>query len=175
MIFSDGRRIRFVDVKRMYGHAPRLEGFPDIQVEGVIWHMVHPDDQAIAATLEAGTRVEVRIDVERRARLSLSHSASHLVFLGISHHRPDAIPGILGCHIKPNGARFDFKVAERFSPDDVDAITAYANMLVIRNAPIWIEPHSQYPDARVWHCEEHAMPCGGTHLESAGPVGPVKV
>jgi alanyl-tRNA synthetase len=172
---ADGRVVRFVEAKRMYGHAPQLEGFPDIQVEGVIWHMIHPDDRAVASTIETGAKVVVEIDVERRAHLTLSHSAAHLVYLGIAHLRPDAIPGILGCHIKPDGARFDFRVAERFSPDEVEAITAYANALVGRDAAIHMEAHAEFPDARIWRCDGHRMPCGGMHLRSAGPVGRLRV
>jgi alanyl-tRNA synthetase len=172
---ASGRVVRFVEAKRMYGHAPQLEGFPDIQVEGVIWHMIHPDDRAIAATIQAGAAIEVEIDVERRARLSLSHSASHLVYLGIAQHRPDALPGILGCHIKPDGARFDFKVAQRFTPEEVEAIAAYANALVHRDIDMRVQAHAEHPDARIWHCEAHQIPCGGTHLQSAGAIGPVRV
>ncbi|MBS0553454.1 MAG: alanyl-tRNA editing protein [Proteobacteria bacterium] len=171
----DGRRVRFVEAKRMYGYAPRLEGFPDIQVDGVIWHVIHPDDRSVAAGIKEGTPVGVEIDVERRARLTLSHTASHLVYVGIGLYRPDAIPGILGCHIKPEGARFDFKVAERFTPEDVEAITAFANDLVCRDAPVRVEPHAVHADARIWRCEAHQMPCGGTHLASTGSIGPLKV
>ena len=170
-----GRRVRFVEAKRMYGYAPRLDGFPDIQVDGVIWHMIHPDDWFVAAGIVEGMPVSVEIDVERRARLTLSHTASHLVYVGIGLYRPDAIPGILGCHIKPEGARFDFKVAERFTPEDVEAITAFANDLVCRDAPVRVEPHAVHADARIWRCEAHQMPCGGTHLASTGSIGPLKV
>lgn len=171
----DGRCIRFVEAKRMYGYAPRLEGFPDIQVDGVIWHMVHPDDRSVAAGVEEGVSVDIEIDVERRARLTLSHTASHLVYVGIGFIRPDAIPGILGCHIKPEGARFDFKVAERFTPEEVEAIAIFANDLVCRNALVRVESHDVHADARIWHCEAHQMPCGGTHLTSTGSIGPLKI
>lgn len=171
----DGEAIRFIEAKRMYGHAPRLEGFPDIEVEGVIWHVIQPEDRAAAATIAAGTAVEVEIDLERRARLTLSHSAAHLVYLGIARYRPDAIAGLFGCHIKPDGARFDFRVEERFTPDVVQSIEAFANALVSRTAAIRVETHPQHPDARIWCCEDARIPCGGTHLRATDAVGQMRV
>ncbi len=51
-----------------------------MQVEGDIWHVIYPDDQAMLAHLAVNAEVTVRIDVERRASLSLSHTASHLLY-----------------------------------------------------------------------------------------------
>lgn len=172
---SDGRRLRFVWAKKIYGNLSGLPEFPDVQVDGVIWHMIHPDDQSMLAQLVLGESVSVAIDIERRARLTLSHTASHLLYLGIGKHRPDAIKSTLGCHIKIDGARFDFGVAERFTTEDIGKIEVSANEFVIKNSPITMSAHPVEPDARVWHCENHTIPCGGTHLDHSAPVGLLQV
>lgn len=171
----DGRNIRFIGAKRLYGHLPGLPDFPGVQVEGVIWHLIHPDDQTMLTGLEISAAVTVSIDIERRARLSLSHTASHLLYLGVGMHRPDAIRSTLGCHIKSDGARFDFGVTERISNEQLREIEASANEFVARDAKITISAHSTTPDARMWHCEGHVIPCGGTHLDCSAPVGMLQV
>lgn len=171
----DGRNMRFIGAKKLYGHLTSLPDFPGVQVEGVIWHLIHPEDQTMLAELEIGAKVTVSIDIERRARLSLSHTASHLLYLGIGMHRPDAIKSTLGCHIKSDGARFDFGVTERITGEQISHIEASANEFVARDAKITISAHSTVPDARMWHCEHHVIPCGGTHLHSSAPVGMMQV
>jgi Ser-tRNA(Ala) deacylase AlaX len=171
----DGRNIRFIGAKKLYGHFTGLPDFPDVQVEGVIWHLIHPDDQAILAELDIGDEVTVSIDIERRARLSLSHTASHFLYLGVGMHRPDAIPSTRGCHIKSDGARFDFGVRERFTNEQISRIEASANAFIARDAKITIGAHSTMPDARIWHCEQHDIPCGGTHLDSSAAIGMMQV
>ena len=175
IVLADGRVLRFIDVKRLYGHFSGLSEFSDLQVAGVILHMIHPDDQPMLADLAIDAEVSVQIDVERRARLSLSHTASHLLYLGVGQHRPDAVASTIGCHIKDDGARFDFGVAERFSAEQIALIESCANAFVARAAAITVSAHPSVPDARLWHCEGHVIPCGGTHLDNAAAVGPIQV
>lgn len=175
IVLADGRILRFVDVKKMYGHTPGIEGYPDVQVDGVIWHKLHVDDQPLLNDLSVGDAVTVRIDIERRARLTLSHTASHILYVAIGQIRPDAIKMTLGCHIRTDGARFDFGVQERFTPEQIAQIEACAHELVLQNAPITMSAHAQEPDLRRWHCETHDIACGGTHLDRTGPVGKLTV
>jgi Ser-tRNA(Ala) deacylase AlaX len=106
----------------MYGNRALIPDFPDIQVDGIIEHVVHGDDMPLVALLTEGQQVAVCIDRLRRARLSLSHTASHLLYLGVMEVRPDAVAAILGCHIRPDAARFDFGIADRFKSDEVTEI-----------------------------------------------------
>ena len=169
-ITSGDLKFRFFHAKKMYGMPAHLPNLPDITVGGVIWHMVTPEDQPRLKELQQGQEVIVQIDARRRAWLALSHTASHLVYLGIGAHRPDAIGATLGCHIKIDAARFDFSVAERFQIDEIDAISATANELITRNLPIEVYSDSQYPDARYWRCDGQTIPCGGLHLSTTTPI-----
>ena len=171
IVLPNGKSLRFIDVKKMYGHSAGLVDFPDIQVDGIILHLIHPEDQYLLAALLIGTKVTVSIDIQRRAALSLSHTASHLLYLAVGIHRPDAVINTLGCHIKIESARFDFAVKTRISSDDLERIQATANGFIERNLSITVDSHPEIPDARTWRCEDYKIPCGGTHLESTGAVG----
>jgi alanyl-tRNA synthetase len=175
MVLGDGREVRFVDARKMYGNRVQIPNFPNIQVDGIIEHVVHQDDLKLLPELSAGTEVTVRIDRLRRAQLSLSHTASHLLYLGVNEVRPDAIPGTVGCHIKIDGARFDFAIDARFEADEIQEIERAANAYVLRHGEVTVYPHQQYLDARYWECEGNVIPCGGTHISSTAPIGLMKV
>jgi Ser-tRNA(Ala) deacylase AlaX len=171
ILLPSGASLRFIDVKKMYGHSAGLSDFPDIQVDGIILHLIHPEDQHLLAMLLVGTKVTVCIDIPRRAALSLSHTASHLLYLAVGLRRPDAVAATLGCHIRIGNARFDFGVKNRVSSDDLELIQATANGFVERNSPVTLSSHPEVIDARTWHCEGYKIPCGGTHLDATGAVG----
>lgn len=172
---EDGIALRFIHAKKIYGHAAGIPGFPDIQVDGVVLHQIHADDQHLLKHLVPKTRVTVSIDVKRRAALSLSHSASHLLYLAVGLHRPDAVANTLGCHIKIDGARFDFGVDQRFTAEDLSKIQESANEMVRCDLAIRLCAHPDVPDARSWHCEDYVIPCGGTHIERTGAIGEMTV
>lgn len=171
----DGTEIRFVHARKMYGSRAPIEDFPDIPVGGIIEHTVHQDDLPLLRLLAEGMPVTVRVDRTRRALLSLSHTASHLLYFGIEHVRPDAIAGLLGCHIRTDAARFDFTVTRRFTVDELARIASFANAMVARGSTVSVYSHADYLDARYWECEGHRMPCGGTHLTSTASVGRLRV
>lgn len=108
--FENGTTLRFDGAKKLYTHSAGLSEFPGLQVDGVIQHVIVEEDQPQLSRIEQGMSAIVSIDVDRRARLALSHTASHLLYLGIGQIRPDAIKGTIGCHIKMDGARFDFRL-----------------------------------------------------------------
>lgn len=171
ILINDRTTMRFVGAKKLFGRKIFLKDFPQINVEGIIRHLIHPEDIHLLSTVQAGDKVELRIDIERRACMTLSHTASHLVYIGVGTVRPDAIPGTIGCHIKIDSARFDFSVKQRFTAEEITQIAEVANALANRDLPVRLFPHQVEPDARYWACEEHIIPCGGTHLDTTGPVG----
>lgn len=175
IILGDGRVLRFVDARKMYGNFARIPDFPSILVDGIIEHVIHPDDLVLLRELDVGAEATVRIDRLRRAQLSLSHTASHLLYLGVNEVRPDAMPGLFGCHIKVDAARFDFSVETRFTADELQEIERIANAYVQRGSEVVTYPHPLYRDARYWACEGQVMACGGTHIASTAPVGRIQV
>ncbi len=172
---ESGAALRFNDAKKIYTRLAALSDFPGLYVDGVIQHVIAEEDRQLLSLIEPGMLAIVSIDVKRRAGLALSHTASHLLYLGIEEVRPDAIESTIGCHIKTDGARFDFMVETRFSTDELLAIEQVANGYVHRNASITVSAHQLVPDARLWHCEGHVIPCGGIHITQASVVGPLQV
>lgn len=175
IITADGRVIRFNDTRKRYGRPLFLPEFPTINVDTIIYHLVEPEDEPILEGLAPGDTVQVQIDVDRRARLTLSHTASHLVYLATEQTRPDATANTRGCHIKEDSARFDFGVSDRFDAEQIERITAIAEGFVQRDAQVSVYPHPDEPEALYWECEGQVMPCGGTHLSHAGPIGRLAV
>ncbi|MET3231761.1 UNVERIFIED_ORG: alanyl-tRNA synthetase [Burkholderia sp. 1263] len=175
ILLKDGVEIRFIHAKKMYCDQVAIPDFPEIQVGGVIEHIVHPDDTAYLSNIRVGDPVEVRIDRLRRSQLSLSHTACHLLLLGVGQVRPDAVDWILGCHIRTDAARLDFAVDERISVEEVKEIQSVANSLVLRASDVNVYPHKIHADARYWVCEGNVIPCGGTHIGNTRPVGRMEV
>ncbi|REE22225.1 alanyl-tRNA synthetase [Paraburkholderia sp. BL27I4N3] len=175
LALPDGNVIRFIHVRKMYGRRANIPGFPDIQLGGIIEHVIHPEDIQYLAALQVDDEVQISIDTMRRAQLSLSHTASHLLYLGVGKIRPDAIAWTLGCHIRTDGARFDFGVGSRFTPDEVLAIEQIANDFVARGSAVTTRAHPDHIEARYWQCEDNLIPCGGTHIGNTAPIGRISV
>ncbi len=166
---------RFIWTKRLYGTPLSIEGFTGAKVGGVILHLVHPDDIDRLGALEVDMPVTVTIEVERRARLTLSHTASHFLYAAALAHQSELKRLTIGCHIKEDAARFDFLVETPFNAEDVSAIQAEANRLMADNLPIITDHLPEHIDARFWQYGDLYIPCGGTHLETPDAVGPLQV
>jgi len=167
--------LRFIWAKKLYGTPIRLEGFKGGKLGGVILHIIHPDDVHMLEKVEEGMEATVRIDVERRARLTLSHSASHFLYAAAIKQRPELQQWTIGCHIKEESARFDFLVETSFSAEEVSEIERRANELIARNAAIAHYAVQGLEDARLWVYEGIEIPCGGTHLRSPVSIGALHV
>lgn len=170
---ASGMEIRFKDTQKKLGRPLFLPDFPVINVDCIVEHIVADEDAGLLETVRTGDAVHIEIDVVRRAWLTLSHTASHLVYLAAGKVRPDAVKYTKGCHIKTDSARFDFATTERFTPDQLEEIAEYATGLSNADHPIRLFPHDNEPEAIYWECVGETIPCGGTHLDRTGPVGAV--
>ena len=172
---SEGIIIKFIDTQKAYGRPIYLDDFPSIKVETIIHHIVSNDDLDALETIKENDLVQVSIDVERREKLSISHSASHLVFVGVGEVRPEAIKNVKGCHIKESSARFDFSISERFEVDEIEKIKTFANEMVLKNYGISSYCHAGEPEALYWEANGHVIPCGGTHLTETSLIGDINL
>ena len=172
---ESGAVIRFSDTQKLYGRKLYLDEFPSINVETIIHHIICDDDVHLLSSFSEGDTVVVSINTERREKLSISHSASHLVFVGVSEVRPEVVKNVKGCHIDENTARFDFYVDRRFTQDDVARIQDMANSMVRENHVINSYHHPEEPEAWYWEANGHVIPFGGTHLNSTSVIGEIFV
>jgi misacylated tRNA(Ala) deacylase len=165
---SDGRELAISDTRK--------GGAPD-----EILHIIENP-----AGLAVGDSVELRIDWERRHRHMRMHTCLHLLCSLI-----DA--PVTGGSVAVDRGRLDFDLPE--SPDKV-ALNEQLAELIARNAPIsarWIsdaeldaqpelvrtmsvQPPRGSGQVRVIDIDGiDLQPCGGTHLQSTGEVGAVRV
>lgn len=167
--------VRFVWIKKLYGTPIRLEGFKGGKLGGIILHMIHPDDLPLLEHISEGMDAQVKIDIQRRERLTLSHSASHFLYAAATGLRDGLKQWTVGCHIKEESARFDFVVEDAFSSEEITEIERHANELIARNEVIENHAVQGLEDARVWRYCGIDIPCGGTHLDRPCRIGALKV
>lgn len=167
--------VRFVWVKKLYGTPIRLEGFKGGKLGGIILHAIHPDDLYLLEQITEGMVAHVKIDILRRERLTLSHSASHFLYAAAISLRDELKQWTIGCHIKEDSARFDFLVEEPFCADDVTEIERRANELMACNDMIVHHAVQGLEDARLWTYRGIEIPCGGTHLDCPRLIGVLSV
>ncbi|PAU35741.1 alanine--tRNA ligase [Vibrio coralliilyticus] len=141
--------------------------------------------------LAKGDDVEAVVDAERRAAISLNHSATHLLHA--------ALRKVLGKHVtqkgslvKPENLRFDFSHLEAVTPAELKEVERLVNAQVRRNHNIEtnimdIESAKQkgamalfgekYDDeVRVLSMGEFSTElCGGIHAENTGDIGLFKI
>lgn len=165
--------IRFVDTQKSLTMPAFLPDFPEVQIGGVIRHIVHEEDLPLLAQLSEHAEVIIRIDTVRRQQLSRHHSAAHLLLLAVMQQRAEIEHSIIGCHIKPGGARLDFRSETRFSPEEVAVIEKQVNQWIAADGAVRCFAHEQHADARFWQWQGHTMPCGGTHVARVGEIGRV--
>jgi len=151
--------------------------------------------------LKDGDTVELVVDGQRRTATRANHSATHLLH--------EALRQVLGTHVAQKGSlvsperlRFDFSHTKAMSADEIAAVEALANAVVLQNAPV--ETHlmaiedAMQSGAMALFGEKYgdevrvvsmgnpvAGPkgnkawsvelCGGTHARRTGDIGLVKI
>jgi Ser-tRNA(Ala) deacylase AlaX len=163
-VVEQGEKIlRFVDCQSRIGLGRTIirDDFPVINVEGEV-HLIFDED--ITDVFSSDFPVKVTIDIDRRIRLSQSHSASHLLYLAMTRLRPDVPTATVGCQIRPEGGRFDVAV-EKFSPEDLVTLSEIVQELRSLSPRIEIASLPGEPECRIWQLDNTKIPCGGTHVE----------
>lgn len=165
---QDGKRLAFVDCQSRIGRGRTIirSDFPLIQVEGEV-QLIFEDD--ITTVFSEKNPIKVSIDIERRIRLSQSHSASHLLYAAMTTLRSDVPTATKGCLIRPDGGRFDVAV-DKFSPEDLILLSDLIRDLKTRDQKIQITALPNEPECRIWQLGDMAIPCGGTHVEALSDI-----
>lgn len=160
-----------------------------IDQEGVILHKLGPD----ADLPEEGDRAEGTIDWERRTKHRKHHTATHIINA--------AAKEVLGNHIWQAGshkteekARLDITHYETLDKETLDRIEERANEIVEQDIAVTksfmprTEAEKQYgfriyqggavpgKEIRIVNIEDiDVEACGGTHCESTGEVGTIRI
>ena len=146
----------------------------------------------VAGEARAGQTVSASVDMERRRRTRLNHSATHLMHA--------ALREVLGSHVQQKGSlvsserlRFDFSHPQPMTVEEIQAIEARVNAEIQRNTPVDTELLG-YQDAigrgamalfgekygdrvRVLTMGEgfSVELCGGTHVSRTGDIGVFRI
>jgi alanyl-tRNA synthetase len=137
--------------------------------------------------LQAGQRVQARVDAERRGRVARNHSATHLLNRAL---REVLGSGVVqrGSYVGPDHTTFDFSFSRALTPAELTEIEHRVNDAIRRNlertvalmpladaresGAIALIDEAYSPDVRVvdfggWSREL----CGGTHVTRSGDLG----
>ncbi|GAA0509844.1 alanine--tRNA ligase [Tatumella terrea] len=140
-----------------------------------------------AGTMKVGDRVTAHVDEQRRARIRLNHSATHLLHA--------ALREVLGDHVAQKGSlvndkylRFDFSHTEAVKPEQLRRVNEIVNTQIRRNLPVetrimdldeakangamalFGEKYDQ--KVRVLTMGDFSVElCGGTHASRTGDIG----
>ena len=140
-----------------------------------------------AGSLKVGDAVQADVDEARRARIRLTHSATHLMHA--------ALRQVLGTHVSQKGSlvndkvlRFDFSHNEAMKPEEIRAVEDLVNAQIRRNLPIETNIMDleaakakgamalfgeKYDErVRVLSMGDFSTElCGGTHASRTGDIG----
>jgi alanyl-tRNA synthetase len=154
-----------------------------------------------SGALKVGDQAELEVDHARRTATRAHHSATHLLH--------EALRRVLGEHVAQKGSlvepgrlRFDFSHPKPMTHEEVRAVEALANAMILQNTPV--ETHLMTPEAAIakgalalfgekygdevrvvsMGVDErspkagHAYSielCGGTHVRRTGDIGLLKI
>ncbi len=136
--------------------------------EGNLIYYTLPEDHG----LTVNSPVTMVIDWPRRNKLMRLHFAAEIILeIVYQNFHLEKV----GAHIAQHKSRIDFKCDENIS-QHFDAILAIYNDIIKNNYPIekgWDDVENQ---RRYWKIAGFAkVPCGGTHVDTTGEVGYVKL
>ncbi len=158
-----------------------------VNANGLYLHKVAKNS---VSNSDIGKDVVLNVEVERRLAIQRHHTATHLLHW--------ALRKVLGTHVRQAGSlvtedrlRFDFSHFEAISESQLAEIERLANEKILENRGLtWTEmPYNEVPDSciaffgdkygavvRVVDMDAfHAELCGGTHVESLGEIGTIKI
>jgi alanyl-tRNA synthetase len=142
--------------------------------------------------LKRGDRVKGVVDEERRWALMRHHSGTHVILC--------AAKEVLGPHIHQAGsqlstdtARLDIQHYTHITPERIKQIENVANRLVMENLPVMIKMENRTKaeqkfgfslyqggvppgkELRIVQMGAETQACAGTHCQSTGEIGPIKL
>ena len=176
------------DTGRLENEAATLRVVDTVApVAGLTVHRV----EVLRGAVRPGDRVMATVDADRRRRIMLNHSATHLLHA--------ALREVLGAHVKqagsevaPDKLRFDFTHYAALSADEITEIERLVNAQIRRNTALTKREMpleaavaagaialfgEKYGDVvRVVEVPGFSLElCGGTHVTATGDIGLFKI
>ena len=138
-------------------------------------------------TIRVGDTLEAAIDKERRRKISINHTATHLLHWAL-HKTLGEHARQAGSLVEENKLRFDFAHFEQLSDETLREIERLVNGMIRKNISVAtkemaLDEVSERTDIKQLFGEKYDSPvrvvsiddakelCGGTHIESTGAIG----
>lgn len=155
--------IEFIDTKKIEGRAIILKDFPPINVECKIVHYIDAEELNL---FKIGDKVNIKIDIDRRAKATLHHSGLHIALMVFENLRKDILKSIVGCKITDEYGHVDIRTENKITPEELNYIAQESEKIFSKNIPIQKILHKMEKEAFYWKCLNFRVPCGGTHVDS---------
>ncbi len=143
--------------------------------------------EIVTGELKVTDPATIKVDTERRQRIIINHTATHLLQAALQNHLGDHIKQA-GSLVTPERLRFDFTHFSPVTPAELIAIEAEVNSQIRTNAEVMSQLMSaddakqsgamalfgeKYGDeVRVISVGDYSKElCGGTHANAAGDIG----
>lgn len=168
----EGKEIPFNDVQKGVGRILRIENFPLVSVDTPVYHFV---DENCVKLFYSGQKVTIKIDVNRRIRTTVHHSALHMALMYACDLRQNLMKKIKGCRITTEYGRLDFSLIDKFTASDISYINEKMQNAIKNNLSIKTYHHENEYEAWYWQCENFICPCGGTHVQNTNQLGDIVV
>jgi Ser-tRNA(Ala) deacylase AlaX len=168
-------KVNFIDTQLVNAVKLNDPDYPACKIGGTIIHILPSSQVELIKNFSIGDKINIQIDLDRRNKLTQSHSATHIMYMAIDTLKGNIVNNLIGCHIKPDGGRLDFLTDYRFSPEEIKIIEEKSNSIINDNLKIKIISDITYPDIRTWVCNDYQIPCGGTHVNNSGEIPLIKV
>lgn len=147
-----------------------VNGIPILssRMEGNLIFYTLPADHGLLV----GDQVVMEIDWPRRSRLMRLHFAAELILEIVTQKFGFEK---VGAHIAETKSRIDFISPESITSKLPEILAAYEE-IITKNLPIEKGYSDVATQRRFWRIDGFAqVPCGGTHVDSTGEVGFVKL
>ena len=143
-------------------------------------------------TLKKGMRVEAKIDIDRRKKITSNHSATHLLNAALRNLFGSNIEQ-RGSHVNENRLRFDFTHSKLLSPEEITNLEEIINTEIRKNSlaitEVMSKKQAEKKGAIAFFGEKYGEKvrvltlgdnfsvelCGGTHVKRTGDIGLFKL
>jgi alanyl-tRNA synthetase len=156
-------------------------------VQGMILHIGTVSE----GSLSSGETVTASVDADRRTKLAMHHSATHIMNWALRESVSDAIRQA-GSLVAPDRLRFDFSHYEAVSAEQLETIERMVNEKIIQNDGVttYEIPYAEVADSdivavfdekygdrvRVVDVAGYSKElCGGTHVDHVGRIGQFRI
>ena len=156
--------------------------------QGLVVHRV----KVLEGTFQAGEKVELIVDAERRAGLRRNHSATHLLHRALREILGESVKQA-GSIVAPDYLRFDYTAYQALTDEQRLRLERRVNQLIYENyeaqtrvmdpesavksgaLAFFGDKYTQLAKVRVLQIGPSVELCGGTHVSRSGDIGLFKI